>query len=66
MLANRMALYAAEARRFATRLLALGRLGRPRDIANVIVYLASGEAAWVTGTALIVDGSLTSRSGVAR
>jgi NAD(P)-dependent dehydrogenase (short-subunit alcohol dehydrogenase family) len=50
----------AEARRFATRLHPLGRLGRPRDIADAIVYLASEEAAWVTGAALVVDGGLTS------
>lgn len=49
-----------EARRFATRLHPLGRLGRPRDIADAMVYLASDEAAWVTGTALVVDGGLTS------
>ena len=34
----------------------LDRLGRPLDIANAVLYLVSDEAAWVTGTALIVDG----------
>lgn len=34
----------------------LGRLGRPEDIANAMLYLASDEAAWVTGHALVVDG----------
>ena len=38
----------------------LGRLGRPRDIADAFVYLASDEANWVTGTAITVDGGLTS------
>jgi NAD(P)-dependent dehydrogenase (short-subunit alcohol dehydrogenase family) len=47
-------------RAFATRLHPLGRLGTPRDIADAFVYLASGEAAWVTGAALAVDGGLTS------
>jgi NAD(P)-dependent dehydrogenase (short-subunit alcohol dehydrogenase family) len=37
----------------------LGRMGRPRDIADAFVYLASDEAAWVTGAALVVDGGLT-------
>ncbi len=37
----------------------LGRLGVPRDLAEAFVYLASDEAAWVTGTALVVDGGLT-------
>lgn len=49
-----------EARRFAERLHPLGRLGRPRDMADAFVYLASDEAAWVTGAALVVDGGLTS------
>ena len=48
------------ARRFATGIHPLGRLGRPVDIADGMVYLASDEASWVTGTALVVDGGLTS------
>lgn len=38
----------------------LGRLGEPLDIADAFVYLLSGEARWVTGTNLVVDGGLTS------
>jgi NAD(P)-dependent dehydrogenase (short-subunit alcohol dehydrogenase family) len=34
----------------------IGRLGRPEDIAGVVVYLASDESSWVTGAALPVDG----------
>jgi NAD(P)-dependent dehydrogenase (short-subunit alcohol dehydrogenase family) len=48
------------ARAFATGLHPLGRLGNPRDISDAFVYLASAEAAWVTGAALVVDGGLTS------
>ena len=48
------------AREFAARMHPLGRLGLPRDHADAFVYLASDEAAWVTGTALVVDGGLTS------
>ncbi len=48
------------ARAAATGLHPLGRLGAPRDIADAFVYLASDEARWVTGTALVVDGGLTS------
>jgi NAD(P)-dependent dehydrogenase (short-subunit alcohol dehydrogenase family) len=48
------------ARAFATGLHPLGRLGEPVDIAEGFVYLASDEARWVTGTALVVDGGLTS------
>ena len=37
----------------------LGGIGRPADIAGGFVYLASDEAAWITGTALTIDGGLT-------
>jgi 3-oxoacyl-[acyl-carrier protein] reductase len=34
----------------------LGRLGRPRDVASAVLYLASEEAEYVTGTTIVVDG----------
>ena len=34
----------------------LGRLGSPQDIANLIVFLASGEASWITGGTYLIDG----------
>ncbi len=39
----------------------LGRLGRPGDVAAAILFLASDEAAWITGASLLVDGGLTAR-----
>ncbi len=36
----------------------LGRVGEPEDIANAAMFLASDEAAWITGTVLTVDGGL--------
>lgn len=39
----------------------LGRNGQPVDVANVIVYLASDAASWITGTILPVDGGATAR-----
>lgn len=36
----------------------LGRLGRPEDVANAIVFLCSEAAAYVTGDTLAVDGGL--------
>ena len=38
----------------------VGRLGEPEDVARAIVWLASPEAGWVTGTAVTVDGGFTS------
>lgn len=34
----------------------LGRLGSARDVANAFLFLASDEAAYITGTTIIVDG----------
>jgi 3-oxoacyl-[acyl-carrier protein] reductase len=34
----------------------LGRLGRPEDVAYAMLFLASDEAAWITGTTIVVDG----------
>ena len=36
----------------------LGRMGKPEDIAAAAVYLASEEAAWVTGATLHVNGGM--------
>ena len=37
----------------------LGRFGKPIDIAFGCLYLASDEAAWVTGSELVIDGGMT-------
>lgn len=36
----------------------LMRLGQPADVAGAVVYLASSDADYVTGSTLIVDGGL--------
>jgi len=38
------------------------RLGRPEDIANMVAFLASDEAEWVTGQLIRVDGGLFSHN----
>jgi 2-keto-3-deoxy-L-fuconate dehydrogenase len=35
---------------------AIGRMGKPEEIAHAAVYLASDESAFVTGTAFLIDG----------
>jgi len=36
----------------------LGRMGKPEEVAAAVVYFASNEAAWVTGTSLHINGGM--------
>jgi len=42
----------------------LGRMGTPDDVADAVLFLASEQAAWITGVVLPVDGGLTAGNGV--
>jgi 2-keto-3-deoxy-L-fuconate dehydrogenase len=34
----------------------LGRFGTPEDVANLVLFLASEEASWITGGTYVIDG----------
>ena len=44
------------ARRVLEDRLPLNRIGEPADVANAVLFLASDQASWITGTVLNVDG----------
>ena len=46
-----------------TRRIPLGRFGDPAEVAGVVAFLASGDAAYITGAVVTIDGGLT-RAGI--
>jgi len=50
---------AAEAQVLKT--LPLGRMATPQDVANLVAFVASDEAAYLTGTEIIIDGGVTAK-----
>ncbi|WP_433684442.1 SDR family oxidoreductase [Nocardia sp. CA-119907] len=57
------ALYSADEDRAAS-VYPMKRLGTPEDVARLIGFLASDEAAWITGETIRVDGGLLSTGGI--
>jgi len=45
-----------EARRATEAMIPLGRLGQPDDLVGAVLFLASDESRWVTGSTVTVDG----------
>ena len=50
-----------KAKKQLSRVIPLQRIGRPKDVANTILFLLSNEGSYITGTEIIVDGGLTAR-----
>ena len=48
-----------QARQARVATLPLARFGKPEDIAELAVFLASDESSWITGTAIPADGGLS-------
>ena len=51
----------AEGRRQLDALQPLGHIGEPDDVAWGVLYLASDESKFVTGSELVIDGGYTAR-----
>jgi NAD(P)-dependent dehydrogenase (short-subunit alcohol dehydrogenase family) len=52
-----------QARKVIEERIPLVRIGEPIDVANAVLFLASDEANWITGTVLNVDGGKTASEG---
>ena len=52
-----------EARHVLEERLPMGRVGEPRDVANAVLFFASEDSSWVTGTVLNVDGGRSASEG---
>jgi 3-oxoacyl-[acyl-carrier protein] reductase len=56
--AKRTGQTAEEVRRASERAIALGRYGAPEEFANVVTFLCSAKAAYMTGCTVVVDGGM--------
>ncbi len=55
---NKMSMSPKE-RKESAKMHPLGRIGRPEEIAEMVVFLSSAKASFITGSAILVDGGFT-------
>jgi NAD(P)-dependent dehydrogenase (short-subunit alcohol dehydrogenase family) len=52
------------ARRQAEECHPMGRLGKPEEVARVVLFQASDDASFMTGSTVVVDGGVTAHTGL--
>jgi NAD(P)-dependent dehydrogenase (short-subunit alcohol dehydrogenase family) len=50
-----------EFKEFVMRMIPMGKVGQPEDVAEAVLYLASGRSGMVTGHSLVIDGGWTAQ-----
>jgi 3-oxoacyl-[acyl-carrier protein] reductase len=58
MLSDMFAAYPPELKTMLVQRTAMGRLGKPEEVADVVAFLASHEARWITGQNISADGGI--------
>lgn len=60
---NKRTLSDPEKKLALNREIPLGRVGEPEEVAKLVCYLASDDAAYITGTTIVIDGGLMHQTG---
>ncbi len=56
---NKFVLDDPEAKHAVEEEIPIGRMGQPEEIAAAVAWVASGEASYITGTTIVVDGGMS-------
>jgi 3-oxoacyl-[acyl-carrier protein] reductase len=58
MMADMFQVYPPQAKAMIVQRTALGRVGQPRDVADVVAFLACEDSRWLTGQTIYADGGI--------